>query len=208
MSWVYNHSEQVQHLKELHSLLLSTGCAKKVHLSLGTFLGAFRQGALNTRYESTWDDLDFCFLDKDREEIFEKIFPALIDLGWRSDTVWWTPNDEFAQITFIKGSDRLDFNQFILYPGSSKYTYWVQAGNQIMKKELRESFYTDIKLYNVDGVDFYGPSEGEKYCEDMYGPNWRIPSTHEFEYDYTADDCGIPWKEKIVFEKTTADWRK
>ena len=198
MSWVYNHSEQVQHLRELHTLLINTGCIEKLQLSFGTFLGANRQGALNTKYTSTWDDLDFAFMDKDKEIIIDTLFPEIEKLGWRSDMVWWNPDDELSQITFIKGSDRLDINQVFNYPTHQHmYVHWIQAGPQLLKKGLRSEYYLNIKDYNVDGVDFYGPEEGNKYCVDMYGDNWRVPCTSETEYDYTSDSPGLPWWDRV-----------
>ena len=83
-----------------------------------------------------------------------------------------------------------------------------KIGPQILKKGLRSEYYTDIIDYNVDGVDFYGPREGNKYCEDMYGESWRIPCTSETEYDYTSDSPGLPWWDRITFENTTTHWRK
>jgi len=55
---MYNYEKQKNTLRDIHRVLKESNFLDKFHISLGTLLGAVRQGKLNTSLND-WDDLDF-----------------------------------------------------------------------------------------------------------------------------------------------------
>ena len=68
----YDYDEQKQCLKDIHLVLEKCNFLDKMHISLGTLLGAVRQGKLNTSLNN-WDDLDFSVNEEHWEELITSV---------------------------------------------------------------------------------------------------------------------------------------
>ena len=69
--------------------------------------------------------------------------------------------------------------------------------------------FTTLKEYQIDGVDFHGPAQAEKYLEHLYGPDWKTPKN---SWNWKKDERSFdpvnpkkiisPWPEADSFSKT------
>lgn len=192
----YNHEEQRDCLGEIHNILDKHEFLKKMHISLGTLLGAVRQGKLNTSLaNNNWDDLDFSVTEEHFEEFKEVIIPELLKIGFHIKYVWMTSYGKVGEVTLYRGNDRLDVNQlFPVKKGEDRYYvhhHWY--GTTQLNKGLKADYYEVIKPIILEGLSFYGPRECEDYLKDMYGESWRTPCTSQGDYRYWEDTPGIPW---------------
>jgi hypothetical protein len=199
---MYKYDEQKQTLSLIYSILQKNDFLDKMHLSLGTLLGAVRQGKLNTSLNN-WDDLDFSVNQENFGLFKKKIMPELEKNGFALKYVWMTSFNQIGEITFYRGNDRLDVNQlFPSFLNDEKYyihCHWY--GDTQLTKGLKASYYEEIKKINLEGLEFYGPKLSEEYLVDCYGENWKIPCKSENEYKYWEDSPGIPWWDKRKFLK-------
>ena len=199
----YSYEEQRECLGDIHKLLVKCNFLSKMHLSFGTLLGAVRQGKLNTCLND-WDDIDFSVNVENYEELKNTIIPELYKIGFSIFLVWVNSDNKVAQITLHRGSDRLDIN--ILFPvivnDEKYYVHQIWWGHIQLTKGLKAEYFEDIKEIPIEDLSFYGPSNSEKYLEDMYGDSWKTPCTSEDEYSYWHDSPGLPWWDKRRFINT------
>ena len=192
----YNHTQQLECLKDIHIILEKCNFLSKMHISCGTLLGAIRQGKLNTVLND-WDDLDFSVNAEHYKDFTSLIVPKLIENGFSIQYVWMTQPGEIGQITLSRDSDRLDVSQVFphtkLSNGKRYYIQYLWHGYTELTKGLAAEYYEDLKEIKLEGLSFYGPRNSDKYLEDMYGPTWNIPHTSEDEYKYWEDSPGLPW---------------
>ena len=66
---------------------------------------------------------------------------------------------------------------------------------------MEKDYFTNISPYIIEDLEFYGPTNAEKYLCDLYGVNWKIPCKSENEYKFWEDSPGIPWTFKKIGEK-------
>ena len=190
----YNHEDQKACLIDIHSILSKHNFLEKMHISLGTLLGAVRQGKLNTSLNN-WDDLDFSVTEQNFAKFKELIIPELLSIGFHITDVWMTSYGKVGEVTLYRGSDRLDVNQLFSTEkdGEKYYIHHHWYGATQLNKGLKAHYYDIIKLIDLEGLSFYGPAKCEEYLEDMYGETWRVPCKSEDEYKYWEDSPGVPW---------------
>lgn len=192
---MYNYEEQKNTLRDIHGILKESNFLDKLHISLGTLLGAVRQGKLNT-FLNDWDDLDFSVNSENFNEFIENVLPLLKKEGFDIKYVWMTSYNEIGEITLYRGPDRLDVNQ-IFSPDDEGYRvhhHWY--GHTQLTKGLKKKYYEDVKPISLEGLDFFGPKDAEEYLVDMYGDTWKVPCKSEDEYKYWEDSPGVPWWSK------------
>tara|TARA_Y100000310_G_C20316377_1_gene638633 strand:- start:75 stop:698 length:624 start_codon:yes stop_codon:yes gene_type:complete len=205
---MYDYEEQKATLKEIHELLSSNGFLDKMHLSIGTLLGAIRQKKLNTFSSfNNWDDLDFSVNQQNFKEFKDIVVPELMKIGFHIQFVWMTSFGEVGEVTFYRGKDRLDVNQVFPHENEDgKYylhCHWV--GNTQLTKGLSAEYYEDIRPIELEGLEFYGPKNTDQYLIDCYGPDWRIPTKSMDEYKYWEDSPGLPWWDRTTYRRTLTE---
>lgn len=192
---MYSYEEQKNTLIDIHRVLKESNFLDKLHISLGTLLGAVRQGKLNTSLND-WDDLDFSVNSENFSEFIECVLPILKKEGFDIKYVWMTSYNKIGEITLYRGSDRLDVNQ--IFPsdedGYRVHHHWY--GNTQLTKGLNKKYYENVKPITLEGLDFFGPEDAEEYLVDMYGDTWKVPCKSEDEYKYWEDSPGVPWWSK------------
>ena len=200
----YNYDDQKETLKTIHKVLKDTNFLDKMHISIGTLLGAVRQKKLNTSASfNNWDDIDFSVNEQHYDEFKDTIVPELIKEGFHIEHAWMTSFGKIGEVTLYKGTNRLDVN--ILFKHSIEnenyYLHCHWYGDIQLLKGLSADYYENLKIIELDGLDFYGPKNAEKYLEDCYGEDWRTPTKSKDEYKYWEDSPGIPWWNKTKFCK-------
>lgn len=199
---MYSYDEQKNTLSIIHKILEENDFLDKMHLAFGTFLGAVRQGKLNTSINN-WDDIDFCVNEENFASFKDTVIPSLQKQGFEIKYVWMTSFNKIGEITFYRGSERLDINQvFPCFLKKEKYylhCHWY--GNIQLSKGLRSEYHEKIEKIILEDLVFYGPSNKEQYLFDCYGKNWKIPCTSEDEYKYWEDSPGVPWWNRTNFIK-------
>ena len=199
---MYNYNNQKKALSIIHDVLEKNDFLDKMHLAFGTMLGAVRQGKLNTSINN-WDDIDFCVNEQDFESFKNIIIPCLQQQGFKIKYVWMTSFGKIGEVTFYRGSERLDVNQ--VFPRFLKkqkfYLHCHWYGNTQLTKGLNSKYYEKIEKIKLEDFVFFGPSNKEQYLIDCYGETWKIPCKSEDEYKYWEDKPGVPWWNRTQFIK-------
>ena len=192
---MYNYEDQKNTLKDIHRVLSDANFLDKFHLSLGTLLGAVRQGKLNTSLND-WDDLDFSINSENFNQFIEQVLPRFKKEGFEIKYVWMTSYDKIGEVTLYRDHDRLDVNQ--IFPsdkdGYKIHHHW--HGYTQLTKGLKSKYYENVKPIVLEGLGFFGPKDAEEYLVDMYGDTWKVPCKTEDEYKYWEDSPGVPWWSK------------
>jgi len=192
---MYSYEEQKNTLIDIHRVLKESNFLDKLHISLGTLLGAVRQGKLNTSLND-WDDLDFSVNSENFSEFIECVLPILKKEGFDIKYVWMTSYNKIGEITLYRGSDRLDVNQIFTSDEDGYRVHHHWYGHTQLTKGLNKKYYENVKPITLEGLDFFGPEDAEEYLVDMYGDTWKVPCKSEDEYKYWEDSPGVPWWSK------------
>lgn len=192
---MYSYEEQKNTLIDIHRVLKESNFLDKLHISLGTLLGAVRQGKLNTSLND-WDDLDFSVNSENFSEFIECVLPILKKEGFDIKYVWMTSYNKIGEITLYRGSDRLDVNQIFTSDEDGYRVHHHWYGHTQLTKGLNKKYYENVKPILLEGLDFFGPEDAEEYLVDMYGDTWKVPCKSEDEYKYWEDSPGVPWWSK------------
>lgn len=160
---------------EIDKLLSDLNCT--FFVDFGTLLGFIRNGKL-----LSWDyDIDFgiClnknFQWKDLEEVMNRAEFQLVRQFSYHETI--------TEQTYRKSNIYIDFFSHVIESDRSYYyVYYEEKDYQYDNPMYRHArVTTTVKItsnitYEVDGGLVHVPREYEKYLEDVYGTDWKIPN--------------------------------
>jgi hypothetical protein len=160
-------------------LELAESVGIRVFADAGTLLGFVREGDFLAH------DYDIDFSTREGDKFAE--FYAMVERDWRFDVSRGRTPDKLLQARHVNGT-LLDV--FCHQPADGG---WLKESHVYGWKF--DDF--DIDEISVGGRTVSIPSPAEKYLEQMYGPDWRVPIPG-FDSRLYAPNCYFPDREEII----------
>lgn len=139
----------------------------KYHAVFGTFLFAFR----DKNFMDT--DIDICVyrdeFTKEQEEIVHKLGFKLVEQ--------WSLDNQIAEQSYVSKNGKLHMDIFHIGRGEEFAPTFDEKNNRYARRP--RAYKYELAEYEVDGVKFLGPKDGEEYLKWNYGV-WekRDPNYH------------------------------
>lgn len=159
-------------MSELHRIL----CEENIiyFFDMGTLLGIIRNSTL-IRHDT---DLDIAILQLEYKPT--DFIRRMQNHGFIVDSVYYV-GDRIVEISLKKSGIKVDFNFY--YTENEHYICYLlysdpqkeYKSNELNVVKLYCDKFAGTKLLELSGIKIQIPSEPEKYLEQRYGENWRIP---------------------------------
>lgn len=147
----------------------------------GTLIGIYRDGRLLKRDM----DVDMGIVVKDQSDVL-KIREFLINNGFVLKIKFSVPGVGFIQDAFDYDGIRVDMCYF-LESDKTTYCYVLYEDNKIIRMTF--SKISSIRCYSFGEQEVRIPSDSDKYLEERYGKNWRVPDPF---FKYWEGPCVTP----------------
>ncbi|MDO5728178.1 MAG: LicD family protein [Actinomycetaceae bacterium] len=145
----------------------------------GTLLGFMREG----RFISFDNDLDFGVLGKDKKDL-QDLFKWMKSRGYHL-THFFTIDGDMLEFSIEIDDVSIDFFWFGEWKdqGFGSFVFFKDSNESVEDLTHRVSFLKCSPIQSIStretfGIDVPIPSEPERFLEDIFTENWRIPDPH------------------------------
>ena len=166
-------------IEYVHRVLRTSG--NMFFVDAGTLIGIYRDGKLLKRDM----DVDMGIFAKNQSEVI-KIRNLLIKNGFELKIIFSTPDNGIIQDAFDYNGVRVDMCYYT-EEENSDVCYLLYGDNKIIKMLFSKIGGTINYKYSNQVVSI--PANSDKYLEERYGKNWKIPDPN---YKYWEGPCVSP----------------